>query len=546
MVLRLWPPSLAVAFAATAILTASVASKSIEGTLSMDESNFDDTVRKHERVLVQWYTTWCEKCVKLWPELTDASKRLSSFGLQTKLATVDVGVEKGLAGKYGIAGPQLNYYVGGESLEEWKETKLQELKTADAIFTFLRSREQPDVAELGTSPGVDGAVAGVFGALEANTFALVARVKKKSVRHKAFLKALGLITDLLHGRIKFAVVWLPKSDDAKKDATLTMRREGFTLPDVDEVVFSGSWSAIDIASWAKKNAFPLLGTSYSTMYDPRVMLDLGWEGSVVLCSKSDGDIVGKWAALVKPLAAKHHRWKFALCDLDALEEADKEALLGSTYRQEGDDEPFVSFRLGSKKRYVLGGAVHMQDTESVAKFLSAAAAGKIPGRYKSEPPLANDVDEKGVVLLKGSTFDQHVKDPNKDVFVAFTHPRCTHCEQLSPVWARFAGEVKSKRWGEKGVVVAKMDMEHNECEEDITQYPKLVLYPAVRPERTMREKKVFSPTSVEKLSDLPIAKLVDFLLSTAVNLEGEEEKALEAELAGKKARRKRQRAQREL
>jgi len=267
---------------------------------------------------------------------------------------------------------------------------------------------------------------------------------------------------------------------------------------------------------------------------------------VVLCSKSDGDIVGKWAALVKPLAAKHHRWKFALCDLDALEEADKEALLGSTYRQEGDDEPFVSFRLGSKKRYVLGGAVHMQDTESVAKFLSAAAAGKIPGRYKSEPPLANDVDEKGVVLLKGSTFDQHVKDPNKDVFVAFTHPRCTHCEQLSPVWARFAGEVKSKRWGEKGVVVAKMDMEHNECEEDITQYPKLVLYPAVRPERTMREKKVFSPTSVEKLSDLPIAKLVDFLLSTAVNLEGEEEKALEAELAGKKARRKRQRAQREL
>merc|ERR1712187_124914 len=99
-----------------------------------------------------------------------------------------------------------------------------------------------------------------------------------------------------------------------------------------------------------------------------------------------------------------------------------------------------------------------------------------------------------------------------------------HCEKLAPVWTKLATEVRLRGWHKKGVVIAKIDMENNDCEEEVQSYPKLVLYPAVRPDRKMKEKQVFTPAKVQSLAELPVEKLLDFLSNTAINLDGEEER----------------------
>lgn len=76
----------------------------------------------------------------------------------------------------------------------------------------------------------------------------------------------------------------------------------------------------------------------------------------------------------------------------------------------------------------------------------------------------------------------------QDVFVEFYAPWCGHCQKLAPVWSQLAKKLEKQGWSSKGVVVAKMDVTENECDEQITGYPTLILYPAVKREKKMRSK----------------------------------------------------------
>merc|ERR1712137_286562 len=98
--------------------------------------------------------------------------------------------------------------------------------------------------------------------------------------------------------------------------------------------------------------------------------------------------------------------------------------------------------------------------------------------------------EDGVLVLTGNTFEKHVLDAKKDVFVEFYAPWCGHCKKLEPEWKSLAKTVEQS--GKKGVVIAKMDATENECEEEVDGFPKLVLYPAVKADKKMRSKHVYS------------------------------------------------------
>lgn len=284
-------------------------------------------------------------------------------------------------------------------------------------------------------------------------------------------------------------------------------------------------------------SFPTLGRQFSSKYDPGIVRELGWDGVAVMCFQNMGadETVSSAVDLALKFIPKHPHWRFTLCEFDGLGHKEKEALLG-----DGNAEPFVPFisvRHGLKKRYVLEGTFQ-ELSDGLDNFLVQAHAGKLVSRYKSEPRLAKAFDE-GVALLTGHTFDEQVKNPKLDYFVCFTHTRCNHCTEFAPVWKKLASEVRAKGWRDRGVVIARMDMEKNECEEDVQEYPKLVLYPAVKTEHKMKKKRLFKPDRVQSLVDLPVSRLLDFLSGNAVNLEGVEEQSLEAEVARSKTKQRR-------
>merc|ERR1712183_371605 len=82
-------------------------------------------------------------------------------------------------------------------------------------------------------------------------------------------------------------------------------------------------------------------------------------------------------------------------------------------------------------------------------------------------------------------------------------------------------------------------MDKNDCEEDVTEYPKLLLYPAVKPERKMKQKAMLKINNrVQSLSNVTVEKLIEFLVGNAINLEGQDEQEMEAEIARESKARK--------
>lgn len=72
--------------------------------------------------------------------------------------------------------------------------------------------------------------------------------------------------------------------------------------------------------------------------------------------------------------------------------------------------------------------------------------------------------------------DSYVTNSDKQWFVNYYSPLCSHCHELAPVWRKLAIELKDV------VVFAAVNCEEewNLCrQQNIRSYPSLILYPSV-------------------------------------------------------------------
>ncbi|CAJ1379196.1 unnamed protein product [Effrenium voratum] len=460
----------------------------------LKDGTFDDFVKSHERVLVEFYAPWCGHCQQLEPEYNQAADALRMEGAKSVLAKVDATAEPGLAERFEVKSyPTLKYILnGGDPIEYDGPRK------ADGIAEWLRKREKPAVEEIAESE----AEAFVEKALGANSFAVVAHLKQKSARAKAFFKSAEALADYKASKLRFAAVWLPKTADPKKDARMAMSRPGMSDPDPKKLDFSGPWTDGGISKWVKQSTYGAVGSEFKLeKYGAEAVGAVGAKGSVV--GIFEDEEAGKaLAATLHKVAAAEPQWRCTAVLRKSLDAAEAVADKG------GASQITV---LHGEKRYVL------QDDltpEAVKKLLADVLAKKAKPYYKSAPPPAQVVED-GVTVLTGETFEQIAMDPKKDVFVEFYAPWCGHCQKLSPVWSELAKKVEKDGFAKKGVVVAKMDSTANECEESVSGFPTLVLYPAVKKEKKMRQKLIFSGAR-------DFDPLMDFLVENAVNLEGVE------------------------
>lgn len=481
---------------------------------------------------MEFYAPWCGHCKALAPEYDKAAARLSARGLKTKLMKVDATVETELAKKHEVTGYPSLWYFSGESPDQYTGGR-----TAATIFEWLRKREEgvfATIKEAGVEEFLSMATEGEF--------SIVARVKKGSVRDKAFKAAVNdsMLADYEVSQLHFAVVYLPKGADAKKDASLTMRRPGFSeLGDEGELVMPGVWSEKTLGKWVLEKTYPTIAKKFSANKYGAVELEK-IEAEAVAVAVTTGfeeDEPVQALALFKELAPKYPKWKFVVANQGSLEEGDTE-VLGTA----ADD--WITVLMG-KKRYLLQNWTDGDSTDEakVAAFFQEVAAKKAKPHYKSAALPESPIGEDNVLTLTGDTFEEVVLNPNKDVFVKFYAPSCGHCQKMAPEWSALGRKMKSEGFDKKGVVIAKMDGTQNECDEEITGFPKAVLYPAVDKKRKMSAKITYGgPRAMEPM--------VEFLLESARNLDGadlQEVKKESFDMAKRElAKKKKQKAKSEL
>lgn len=500
------------------IVAGEEAATDAEAVLTLTKSNFDEKIKKTERMLVEFYAPWCGHCKQLEPEYKQAATIMKTAGFKTLLAKVDATAENDLAQKYGVSGyPTIKYFVNGQVAKDYDGDR-----QAPGIVDWLKKKELPAYETLDENQ-VEKFLkeADTEGTLDSKdeSFAVVARIKKKSARAKAFIAAVqDTLIDYEASKIRYGVVWLPKTADPKADAKLTIARPDFVEPDAQQLEYSGAWNDLNIVKWVKNATFATVGSTFSAAkYSPSDLESLGYDAAVVAVldddSLSEDDeeepLKPKLQPMLMAMTSKFPTWRFTVVDQSEVKEDDL-TLLGA----KKGSEALISVLHGGKK-YVLESPEELLKTGAVESFLDDIKAKRAQPHYKSGPKPAQLVDDEGITVLVGKNFEEVVLDSKKDVFVEFYAPWCGHCKKLAPEWASLAKQVKTNGWDAKGVTIAKMDATENESQEEVTGFPKLVLYPAVKADKKMKSKQVYNGAR-------ELDPMIDFLLENARKLEGVE------------------------
>jgi len=137
-----------------------------------------------------------------------------------------------------------------------------------------------------------------------------------------------------------------------------------------------------------------------------------------------------------------------------------------------EDAPAIRL-LSHEMKYAYKGAfIGDAVSQDIVRFVDDFEANKLVPIMKSQDPLAKDGD---VVQVVGKTFNTHVIDNDKHVFIWYYAPWCKTCKALKPVWDKLATMYKD----EPSIVIAKMDATKNEARGvHVKKYPTIYYYKA--------------------------------------------------------------------
>jgi len=113
-------------------------------------------------------------------------------------------------------------------------------------------------------------------------------------------------------------------------------------------------------------------------------------------------------------------------------------------------------------------------TEGVKAWIDQFLEGKLEPTVRSEP--IPEKQDGPVTIIVANSFEQIVKDENKDVFVEFYAPWCGHCKKLAPVFDELGKALK----GIDSVVIGKIDATANDVDGrlEIRGFPTLKFFSA--------------------------------------------------------------------
>ncbi|KAJ4916352.1 Protein disulfide isomerase-like 1-1 [Raphanus sativus] len=402
------------------LFVSSVRSK--ESVLTLDHTNFTETISKHDFIVVEFYAPWCGHCKQLAPEYEKAASELSSHVPPLVLAKIDASDEKNkeFATKYSVQGfPTIKILRnGGKAVQDYNGPR-----ESDGIVTYLKKQSGPASFEIKSADDA----AEVVG--DKNVVAVGVFPKLSGSEFNSFMAT----AEKLRSDYDFAHTL---------DAKLLPRGEFVTGPVVrlfkpfDELfVDSRDFVGEALETFVKESSIPLI-----TVFDndpnnhPYVLKFFELPNTKALFFINfNGEGAESLKSKYREVAAanKGHGLSFLLGDAANSQEA---------FQHYGVEESQLPLMI-----------LHTVDDKKMEKFHSTK---------KSQPiPTENNEPVKVVVA---ESLDEMVFNSGKNVLLEFYAPWCGHCQNLVPILDEVAVSYQS----DPSVVIAKFDATANDFPRD--------------------------------------------------------------------------------
>ncbi|EER28208.1 protein disulfide-isomerase precursor [Coccidioides posadasii str. Silveira] len=439
---------LALGLAGICFATSAFAADDESSVKSLKADNFKDFITQHDLVLAEFFAPWCGHCKALAPEYELAASELKEKNIP--LVKVDCTEEAALCEEYGVEGyPTLKVFRGLESTKPYNGAR-----KSQSIVSFMIKQSLPAVSKVTsdtfeTIKGLDKIV-------------VVGYFKEDD---KASNETFTSIAEALRDEYLFA---------GTNDATLA-EAEGVSQPaivlykDFDDRkdIFVDKFDKEAITHFVKTASTPLVGEVGPETYSGYMAagIPLAYIFAETLEERE------QFAADLKPLARKlKGAINFATIDAKAFG-----AHAGNLNL---DPEKFPAFAIQDtvKNTKFPYDQTKKIDEKDISQFVQDVLDGKIEPSIKSEP--VPESQEGPVTVVVGHSYEDIVKNNDKDVLLEFYAPWCGHCKALAPKYEQLASLYANNPEFSSKVVIAKIDATANDVPDEIQGFPTIKLYPA--------------------------------------------------------------------
>ncbi|XP_068648249.1 protein disulfide-isomerase-like [Aristolochia californica] len=434
------------------IFTAAGSESDGESVLTLDASNFSETVAKHPFIVVEFYAPWCGHCKNLAPEYEKAASVLSSHDPPVALAKVDANEEinKELASQYDVKGfPTLKILRnGGKTIEDYKGPR-----DSDGIIAYLKKQVGPASTEIKSAEHAGDiigekkiTIVGIFPDFTGEEYENFTALAEKFRSDYDF----GHTLDAKH---------LPQGDSTVKGPLVRLFKpfdemfvdyQDFHVDALEKFVEEATVPIVTLFNKDPTN-HPFVIKFFNNPL-AKVMLFINFDAENFEAFKSEYHKV-----------ASNNRGKdisFLLGDVAAAQGAFQ------YFGLKEDQVPLIIIQQEEGQKFLKA----KLEPDHIAPWLKAYTEGKLEPFRKSEP--IPEFNSEPVKVVVADSLQEMVLNSGKNVLLEFYAPWCGHCKKLVPI----LDEVAVSFQNDKDVVIAKIDATANDIPTgtfDVKGYPTL-------------------------------------------------------------------------
>jgi len=423
-----------------------------EFVLTLDHSNFTDTISKHDFIVVEFYAPWCGHCKKLAPEYEKAALVLSSQDPPVVLAKFDASDEKNkaLAQDFEIQGfPTIKILRNkGKDAQEYKGPR-----DFEGIVDYLMKQSGPASLEIKSREDASGliddkkiVVVGVFPEFSGEKYENFLAVAEKLRSEYEF----GHTTD---------AKLLPRGESSVTGPIIRLFKP------FDELFVDFQDFDVDaLEKFVEEAGIPIV-THFNN--DPSnhpfvIKFFNSPNAKAMLFLNTSTDNSDAFKSKYHEVASQYKGKgiSFLLGDVEASQGAFQ------YFGLKDDQVPLIIVQTNDGQKYLKPNL----EPDHIASWVKDFQDGKVEPFKKSEP--IPEVNNEPVKVIVADNFNEFVFKSGKNILLEFYAPWCGHCKKLAPILDEIAVSFEN----DADVIIAKIDATANDVPGDtfdVKGYPTL-------------------------------------------------------------------------